>query len=61
MDFFLRIYNLLEEDLLRVVGDTKRLRKILGALSSTLLSVIPKKNETCSFDDVRPISLYNFI
>jgi hypothetical protein len=35
---------MLEEDVMRVVEDSKKSRKILGAFNSTFLTLIPKKD-----------------
>jgi hypothetical protein len=54
-------YDMLEEEPLRVVEDSRRIGKVLGVFNSTLLSLIPNKDIPTSFHDFGPISLWNCI
>jgi hypothetical protein len=58
---FLRFYELLEGDLLRVMEEVKRIRKVLGDYKATFLTFIPKRNNLGSFNEFRPISFCNCI
>jgi hypothetical protein len=48
-------------DLLQMVEDSRIKGKISGSLNSTFLVLIPKENNSLSFNDYRPISLCNLI
>ena len=50
---------MLEEELLRVAKESKISRKVLGALNSTFICLIPKENEPSFFEELRPISVCN--
>jgi hypothetical protein len=60
MEFFNGFYDLLEEDFLWVVEEVRMSSEVLGAINSTFLALVPKKDTTNSFDDFMPISLCNF-
>jgi hypothetical protein len=45
----------MEEELLGVVEDTRQYSRVLGALDSNILSLIPQKDHPISFDDFNPI------
>jgi hypothetical protein len=55
VEFFLVFYDLMKADLLKVVRESQRSRKILGSLNSTFITLIPKKKDGLSFGDLRPI------
>ena len=46
---------------MKVVQESQRDRKVLGALYSTFLALVPKKQNSSSFEDFRPISCYNVV
>jgi hypothetical protein len=52
---------MLEEEILRVVEESRISGKVLRALNSTFIALIPKKNDPCSFKDFRPVSHCNLI
>jgi hypothetical protein len=60
-EFFISFFDLVGEDLLEMVEDSRRNGKLCGGLNSTFLALIPKVNKPESFDDYRPISLCNLI
>jgi hypothetical protein len=60
-EFFISFFDLVGEDLLKMVEDSRRNGKLCGGLNSTFLALIPKVNKPKSFDDYRPISLCNLI
>ena len=51
----------MKEYLLKVVQESQRDGKVLGALNSTFLALIPKKQNASSFEEFRPISCCNII
>jgi hypothetical protein len=61
VEFFLRFYDLLKYDLVKVVNDSQRTGKVWGSFKSTYLALISKKKETKSFRDFRPIYCCNLI
>jgi hypothetical protein len=58
-EFFTFFFDLVGEDLLEMVEESRRLGSIVGSLNSTFLTLIPKANKPTTFDDFRPISLCN--
>jgi hypothetical protein len=58
-EFFIFFFDLVGEDLLEMVEDSRRKGTINGSLNSTFLTLIPKANKPVTFDDFRPISLCN--
>ena len=50
-----------KRDLFRVIEDSRLIGKVLGALNSKLLALIPKKNEINSFDGYKAISLCKLV
>ena len=61
IEFFQGFYDLVKGDLLKAVQESQRVGKVLGALNSTFLALIPKKKNPSSFEECRPISCYNGI
>ena len=56
IEFYQGFYELLKHDLLKVVRESHRLGKVLGALNTTFLALISKKQKSSSFKDFKPIS-----
>ena len=50
IEFFHGFYYLVKEDLLKIVQESQRVRKVLGALNSTFLALIPKKQGPTSLE-----------
>jgi hypothetical protein len=59
-EFFI-FFDLVGENLLQMVEDSRKKGKIYGSLNSTFLALIPKENNSASFNDYHPISLCNLI
>jgi hypothetical protein len=51
VEFFLGFYDLLKEDLLKVVREFQRTRKVLGSFNSTFITLILKKQDGVTFGD----------
>jgi hypothetical protein len=60
-EFYLEFFELIEEDLLRVVEEVTLLRKVLGSIKSSFIALVPKCNCLESFDGFRTISLCNCV
>ena len=48
IEFYLGLFDLLNDDLLEVIKEYKQSIKILGSLNATHLALIPKKLVDCS-------------
>jgi hypothetical protein len=59
LSFSLYFFDIVGQDLLDMVEETRRLGSMVGSLNSTFLTLIPKANKPKTFDDFRPISLCN--
>ena len=55
------LFDVLGEDLLRVIELSRLSGKILAVFNSTFLALIPKVDSPSSFEDFRPISLCNYV
>jgi hypothetical protein len=58
-NFLYSFFDLVGEDVLAMVEDSRSSGAIVGGLNSTFLTLIPKANKPSTFDDFRPISLCN--
>ena len=61
MNFFHAFWDWLKEEIWALVEDSRRTEKILRALKSTFLILIPKENGTEDLGKLRPIALCNVI
>ena len=59
IEFYLGFIDLIGNDLLGVVEESRRTGVIHGPINATFIALIPKVNKVESFDDFRPISLCN--
>jgi len=60
-EFFIFFFDLVGEDLLLLVEDSRLKGKISRSLNATFLVLIPKKDSPRTFFEYRPISLCNLI
>jgi hypothetical protein len=60
-EFFIHFFDLVGDDLLQMVEHSRINGKVIGSINSTFLALIPKENNSASFNDYRPISLCNLI
>ena len=61
VEVYICLFDVLGEDLLRVIELSWISSKIPAVFNSTFLALIPKIDQPLSFDDFRPISLCNFV
>lgn len=59
--FFLVLFDTIGDNILRVVVDSRAIGRIHYPFNSTFISIIPKVDSLASFDDFRPIFIYNHI
>jgi hypothetical protein len=59
IEFYLGFFNLIGQDVLKVVEESRVNGHIHDPLNSTFISLIPKSDNPSSFDDFRPIYLCN--
>eukprot|EP00253_Pinus_taeda_P030670 PITA_30670 len=57
IEFYLAFFDILGQDLLKVVEESRTTGSIYHAINSTFLALIPKTDSPSSFEDYRPISL----
>jgi hypothetical protein len=55
----LKYFEVVGDDLLELVEDTRVRGRVRGSLNTTFLALIPKENNPQSFDNFRPIALCN--
>lgn len=61
IDIFIHFFDIMKKDMLGMVEETRMQGRIDPHISSTYIALIPKKIESSSFADYRPISLCNSI
>jgi hypothetical protein len=59
IEFYLGFFELVGEDLLEVVEESRRSGLIHAPINATFITLIPKVDRDETFDDFRPISLCN--
>ena len=59
VEVYRSLFDVLGEDLLRVVEDSQKYGKIPIVFNTTFIALIPKVDHPNSFEDFRPISLCN--
>jgi hypothetical protein len=57
----LAFYDILGEELLEMVEESRLRGRVIGALNATFLALIPKRENPSSFGDFRPIALCNLV
>lgn len=61
MEFFLGCFEIIWEDLVRVMEESRIEGRIHVPLNATFLTLMPKVDALETFDDFHPISLCNFV
>lgn len=59
IEFYIDFFDILGDDLLKIVEDYRRSGRISPAIESTFIALILKSNNPSSFNDFQPISLHN--
>jgi len=59
VEFFIRYFDLVGDELLEVVEDSRKIGEVVSSINLNFLALIPKFNKPSSFGDFRPISLFN--
>eukprot|EP00253_Pinus_taeda_P019663 PITA_19663 len=59
IEFFLSFFEIIKQDLLHMIEESRIIGRIHSHTSSTLIALIPKKRDADSFTDFQPISLCN--
>jgi hypothetical protein len=59
VEFYLKFFEVVSDDLVDLVEDTRSRGRIKSTLNSTFLALIPKENNPQTFGDYRPITLCN--
>jgi hypothetical protein len=60
-ELFHHFFDLMGNDLLDVVEESRTSGKVSGSLNATFVALIPKDSKPVSFNDYMPISLCNFV
>ena len=59
IEFYLGLFDILREDLLNVVEESRRTGRIHATINATFIALIPKVENPVTFDDFRSLSLCN--
>eukprot|EP00253_Pinus_taeda_P004922 PITA_04922 len=61
IEFYLAFFDQMGQDLISVIEECRTSGCLYHAINSTFIALIPKSDSPSSFDDFRPISLYNVL
>ena len=61
VDFFKAYWETVKHDILEVVEDSRRSKKLLKALNETFIALIPKQEKAVTSDGFHPIALCNVV
>ena len=61
MDFYKACWKTVKQDILDVVEDSRRSKKVLKALNASFIALIQKQEKSMTPDGFRPISLCNVV
>lgn len=61
VEFYTTLFEILRDDLLKVIEECKTTSCMHGAINCTFIGLIPRSDNPTSFDDFCPIFLCNYI
>jgi len=61
VDFFKTCWEIVKNDILEVVEDSRKSKSILRALNESFIALIPKQDKAMTPDRFRPIALCNVV
>jgi hypothetical protein len=61
VEFFLDFFDLVGDEIVEMVEESRKKGRVSGALNATFLALIPKSENPGSFGDFRPIALCNLV
>lgn len=61
MELYLGFFDLIRDELLKIAEESRQLGRIHDPFNSTFIALIPKVDESKSFEEFRPISLCNCV
>jgi hypothetical protein len=61
VEFFLDFFDILGDELVEMIEETRKKGRVSGALNATFLALIPKSENPGNFGDYRPIALCNLL
>jgi hypothetical protein len=60
-ELFHHFFDIMGNDLLGAIEESRISGKVIGSLNATFVALIPKDSKPASFNDFRPIALCNFV
>ena len=60
-ELFQHFFDIMGNDLLFVVEESRQTGRVYGSLNATFVALIPKECKPASFNDFKPIALCNFV
>jgi hypothetical protein len=60
-ELFQHFFDIMGNDLLFVVEESRQTSRVFGSLNATFMALIPKESKPASFNDFKPIDLCNFV
>ena len=61
VDFFKACWKTIKQDILEVVEDSRRSKKVLKDFNASFIALIPKQEKSMTPDGFRPIALCNVV
>jgi len=61
VDFFKACWDIVKKDILEVVEDSRKYKKVLRALNASFIALIPKNENSMTPDGFKPIALCNVV
>lgn len=61
VDFFEAYWETIKQDILEVVEDSRKSKRVLKALNASFITLIPKQENSMTMDGFRPIAFCNMV